>query len=265
MCKVISVISCKGGVGKTTSAVNISSFIQMQGKKVCVVDFDPQHNLSKHFGILPRHLVNKPTIYDLLKAIVEECEDETMAGLIKASICHSTTVDVIPSTAQLSSLETIIPTTTCRERLLEFVLSFIKNDYDYILIDCHPGLDMFSINALTASDSVLVPVEAHILSSDGLDQVEKMIRTVQRHLNKELKIEGVIITKFQGNTNYCKQISDLIMRDFGDHIHIFDSYVKYAIKVAEAPTFGISLHEYAPNIDAAKAYANIALEVMQCG
>lgn len=265
MCKVISVISCKGGVGKTTSAVNISSYMQMQGKKVCVVDLDPQHNLSKHFGIHPGHTAGRPTIYDLLNAAINDEDDTKLEELIKRSLCQSTTVDVIPSNARLSALETVIPTVTCRERLLEHILSFIKKDYDYIFLDCHPGLDMFSTNALAASDSVIIPVEAHILSSDGLDQVEKMIKTVQRYLNKDLKIEGVIITKFQGNTNYCKQISELIMRDFGNHVHIFNSYVKYAIKVAEAPAFGISLHEYAPNIDAAKAYATIAQEVMCCG
>lgn len=265
MCKIISVISCKGGVGKTTSAVNVSSYMQMQGKKVCVVDLDPQHNLSKHFGILPGHLAHRPTIYDLLSATIEEAEDNEVENLVKQSIIHSTTVDVIPSTTKLSVLEKVMPTVTCRERLLEQVLSYIKENYDYIFLDCHPGLDIFSENALTASDSVLLPVEAHILSSDGLDQVEKMIRTVQKRLNKNLKIEGVIITKYQGHTNYCKQISELIARDFGDHIHIFDSYIKYAIKVAEAPVFGISLHEYAPNIDAAKAYADIACEVMRCG
>ena len=265
MCKIISVVSCKGGVGKTTSAVNISAYMQMQGKKVCAVDLDPQHSLSKHFGIQPGHLVDRPTIYNLLNAAIEDVEDDEMENLVKQSIIHSTTVDIIPSTSKLSSLETVIPTATCRERLLEYVLSFIKNDYDYIFLDCHPGLDMFSENALTASDSVLLPVEAHILSTDGLDQVERMIRVVQRRLNKKLKIEGIIVTKYQGRTNYCQQISELVARDFGDHIHIFDSYVKYAIKVAEAPVFGISLHEYAPNTDAAKAYADIALEVMHCG
>lgn len=265
MCKIISVISCKGGVGKTTSAVNISAYMQMQGKRVCAVDLDPQHNLTKHFGILPGHLLHQPTIYDLLKATIDECDDEVMADLIKKTIYPSTTVDIIPSTAQLAALETVIPTATCRERLLEYVLSFIKDKYDYIFIDCHPGLDVFSMNALTASDSVLIPVEAHILSTDGLDQVEKMIRTVQRHLNKNLKIEGVIITKFQGNTNYCRQVYDLVARDFGDHIRIFDEHIKYAIKVAEAPAFGISIHEYAPKIEAAQAYANISREMMQDG
>lgn len=265
MCKVISIISCKGGVGKTTSVVNISSYMQMQGKKVCAVDLDPQHNLSKHFGIYSGCRSELPTVYDLLYAAINEADEKEIETLVRESICQSSTVDVIPSTAKLSSLETIIPTAMCQERLLDYVLSFIKKDYDYIFLDCHPGLDVFSKNALAASDSVIIPVEAHILSSDGLDQVEKMIRTVQRHLNRKLKIEGVIITKYQGNTNYCKEISELIARDFGDHIHIFEHYIKYAIKVAEAPVFGISLHEYAPNIDAAKAYADIAREVMQCG
>lgn len=262
MCKVISVISCKGGVGKTTSAVNISSYMQMQGKKVCAVDLDPQHNLSKHFGIHTGYQSGIPTIYDLIYAAINEADEKKMESLVQDSIRQSTTVDVIPSTAKLSSLETVIPTAICQERLLDYVLSFVKKNYDYIFLDCHPGLDVFSKNALAASDSVIIPVEAHILSSDGLDQVEKMIRSVQRHLNKNLKIEGVIVTKYQGNTNYCKQVSELVERDFGDHIHIFGSYIKYAIKVAEAPAFGISLHEYAPNIDAAKAYADIALEVM---
>lgn len=120
MCKIISVISCKGGVGKTTSAVNISSYMQMQGKKVCAVDLDPQHNLSKHFGIHSGHLVERPTIYNLLNAAIEDTEDD-MEKLVKESIIHSTTVDVIPSTAKLSALETVIPTAICRERLLEYI------------------------------------------------------------------------------------------------------------------------------------------------
>lgn len=265
MCKVISFISCKGGVGKTTSAVNISSYMHMQGKKVCAIDLDSQHSLSKHLGIYAMQQPELPTICELLEAVINKTDEKEVETLIRKSICQSSTIDIIPSTAKLSSLETMIPTAKNPESLLDSVLSFIKKDYDYIFLDCHPGLDVFSKNALTASDSVLLPVEAHILSSDGLDQVENVIRSIQRHFNKRLKIEGVIITKFQGNTNYCKQISELIGRDFGDHIHIFDSYIKYAIKVAEAPAFGISLHEYAPNTNAARAYAKIALEVMQCG
>ena len=186
-----------------------------------------------------------------------------MQQMIRDSICQTTTVDMIPSTVQLSSLEAALSTATSRERVLEYILSFIKKDYDYIFLDCHPGLDLFSINALTASDSVLIPVEAHILSSDGLEQVEKMIRTVQRKLNPRLRIEGIIITKFQGHTSCCRQVYEIVKRDFGSQIHIFEEPVKYAIKVAEAPAFGISLHEYAPNIEPAQTYARIALEVMR--
>ena len=122
MCKVISAISYKGGVGKTTSAVNISSYLQMQGKRVCTVDLDPQHNLSRHFGILPGHLKNRPTIYDVINAAIQEQEDRKIEQLIKDCICHSTTVDVIPSTVRLSSLEKVIPSITSCEHLLDYIL-----------------------------------------------------------------------------------------------------------------------------------------------
>ena len=263
MCKIISVISCKGGVGKTTSAVNISAYLKMQEKRVCAVDLDAQHNLSRHFGVHPLPSSDKPTITDLFLGAIDDYEDETMERLVHESICRTNTVDVIPSTVRLSSLETVLSTATSREHLLEYILSFIKKDYDYIFLDCHPGLDISTLNALTASDSVLIPVEAHILGSDGLKQVEKMIRTVQHKLNPRLQIEGIIITKYQGHTGCCRQVYDIVKRDFGSHIHIFEEPVKYAIKVAEAPAFGVSLHEYAPNIEPAQAYARIALEVMK--
>lgn len=263
MCRIISVVSWKGGVGKTTSAVNISSFLQMQGKRVCAVDLDPQHSLSKHFGIAPGHLKERPMIYDLLLAEINDCDESEVVDLIHKAIFHSTTVDVIPSTPKPELLDKILPTVTCREQILRRVLSYIKDEYDYIFLDCHPGGDLLAINALAASDSVILPVEAHILSTEGLDQIEKMLRTVQRHLNPDLKIEGIIITKFQGRTNYCKQVYSLIVRDFGKQIRIFDDRINYTIKVAEAPAFGISLHEYAPSCEAAHAYANIARAVMQ--
>ncbi len=263
MSKTTAIISWKGGVGKTTSAVNISSYIKMQNKRVCVVDLDPQHSMSKHLGIFPGHLKNIPTMYDLLNAAIDEASDAELNELVHESIIKTTTVDLIPATAKLSALDKVLPTATCREQLLKNILKFIRNEYDYIFIDCHPGGDLFAINALTAADTVIVPVEAHIMSSDGLEQVEKMIRTVQRHLNPDLQIEGIIITKFQQNTNCCKRIRDMVLENFGERIHIFDDNIKYSIKVAEAPEFGISIHEYAPHNDTAKAYANIALEVMQ--
>ena len=129
MCKVISVISCKGGVGKTTSAVNISAYLQMQGKRVCVVDLDAQHNLSRHFGVWAIPSVETPTITELFRAAIDDCPDETMQQMARDSICQTTTVDMIPSTVQLSSLEAALSTATSRERVLEYILSFIKKDY----------------------------------------------------------------------------------------------------------------------------------------
>ena len=265
MGKIISVVSWKGGVGKTTSAVNISAYLQMQGKKVCAIDLDSQHNLSKHFGILPGQLKDRKTVYVLFVAAINECEDAEMDTLVHAAIRKTSTVDVIPATPKLTALESVLPSATCREQLLQYILSFIKEEYDYIFLDCHPGSDLLTQNALTASTSVILPVEAHVLSSDGLAQEEKMIRSVRRHLNPDLQIEGILITKFQNQTNCCRQVLQSIVDNYGDRVRIFDEPIKYAIKVAEAPAFGISLHEYAPKCEAAKAYAHIATEVMQNG
>lgn len=262
MFKITSIISCKGGVGKTTSAVNISSYIHTQGKRVLAVDLDYQHNLSKHFGIFPGHLKDKPTMYDLFIAAMDDCTDEEMSEMVHKAIVKSTTVDVLPSTAKLSLLDKVLPTATCREFMLKGILKHIKSEYDYIFIDCHPGCDLFAINALTVSDSVIIPVEAHPLGLEGLDQVEKLIATVQRHLNPNLKIDGILLTKFQNNTNCCRNIREIVKDAYGNRMHIFDEYIKYSINIAEAPEFGLSIHEYAPKIDAARSYAKIALEVM---
>lgn len=262
MCKIVSFISCKGGVGKTTSAVNISSYIHKQGKKVLTVDLDSQHNLCKHFGIIPGHLRGRTTMYDLFMAGMNDCSEEEMSDLVHSAIVNSTTVDVLPSTALLSSLDKVLPTATCRENILKEILRHVKNEYDYIFIDCHAGGDLFAVNALTASNTVILPVEARPLGVEGLDQVEKLIATVKRHLNPSLEIEGVILTKLQGNTNCCREVRKLIRSEFADRIRVFDDEIKLAITVAMAPAYGVSLHEYDPRCEPARAYARIALEVM---
>ena len=189
-------------------------------------------------------------MYNLFVAVINECEDAEMDALVHAAIRKTSTVDVIPATPKLTALESVLPSATCREQLLQYILSFIKEEYDYIFLDCHPGSDLLTQNALTASTSVILPVEAHVLSSDGLAQEEKMIRSVRRHLNPDLQIEGILIT------NCCRQVLQSIVDNYGDRVRIFDEPIKYVIKVAEAPAFGISLHEYAPKCEAAKAYSN---------
>ncbi len=263
MCKVISIISCKGGVGKTTTAVNLSASIQKEGKRVCVIDFDHQHNLTMNLGIDQASLEHRVTIGDLIETAINDPDDDMMSALIDDSIISTNSVDLIPATGKLAALENIIPMATSREHLLDYIISFLKSRYDYIFIDCHPGLDNFSQNALTASDSVIIPVEAHVFGAEGLEQTAAMIRMVKRRLNPKLNIEGVLITKFQGQTNYCKSVYEQIATDFGNDIHIYAYKIKYAIKVAEAPAFGLPLIEYAPNIQPAVAYLKIAQEVMQ--
>ncbi len=262
MCKIISTISCKGGVGKTTSTVNIGAYIQMRGKKVCVVDLDAQHNATRHLGIQQEQLRQSPTIYDILLAKINDCEDAELQSLIAQSIQKSTTVDVIPATPKLASLETLMASAIRREYILDSILKFLKGQYDFIFLDCRPGLDLVSLNALTAADSVLIPVEAHILSSDGLDQVVRIIRSTKKNLNPHLSIEGIIITKFQGRTTCCNSVKELVDQEFGDTIHIFSEPVRYAIAAAEAPAYGVSIHEYNPKNDVAQTYAKIAEEVM---
>ena len=262
MCKIISFISCKGGVGKTTSAVNISSFIHKQGKRVLAVDLDSQHNLCKHFGIIPGYLRGRPTMYDLFMAGINDLSSDEMYELIHKAIFKSTTVDVLPSTALLASLDKVLPTATCRESILKDILRHVKDEYDYIFIDCHAGGDLFAVNALTVSNTVILPVEARPLGVEGLDQVEKLIATVKRHLNPGLEIEGVILTKLQGNTNCCKEVRNLIRTEFAERIKVFEDEIKLAITVAMAPAYGVSLHEYDPRCEPARAYGRIALEVM---
>ena len=193
---------------------------------------------------------------------MDDCPDGEMSELVHNAVVKSTTVDVLPATAKLSLLDKILPTATCREYILKGILKHIQNEYDYIFIDCHPGCDLFAINALTVSDSVIIPVEAHPLGLEGLDQVEKLIGTVQRHLNPNLKVDGILLTKFQNNTNCCRNIRDVVKENYGNRMRVFDEHIKYSINIAEAPEFGLSIHEYAPKIEAAQSYAKIALEVM---
>lgn len=197
-------------------------------------------------------------MYDLFMAGMNNCSAEEMSELVHRAIVKSTTVDVLPSTALLSSLDKVLP----RENILKEILYRVKDEYDYIFIDCHAGGDIFAVNALTVSNTVILPVEARPLGVEGLDQVEKLIGTVKRHLNPGLEIEGVILTKLQGNTNCCKEVRKLIRSEFADRIRVFDDEIKLAITVAMAPAYGVSLHEYDPRCEPARAYAKIALEVM---
>lgn len=266
MCKVICTATCKGGEGKTTSTVNISAYIGSQNKKVCVIDLDPQHNLSTHFGIKQADLKDRKTIYDILFYLIdsEELNDDDLARLINDSIIHTGNVDVIPSVTRLGRLVKLLPSAPDCEHLLKFVVDIIRDSYDYIFIDSHNGFDLFCHNALACSDSVLIPIQANIFGAEGLGEVITIINGLRRRLNPALTYEGILITRFRGHTNNNQTFKEFIIREFGEQIPVYKTVIYERTVISEAPGFGIPIYEYAPGSDAAAAYTKIAEEVMAC-
>ena len=262
MCKVICTATCKGGDGKTTSTVNISAYISKR-KKVCVVDLDPQHSLTTHFGVRQSELKACKTIYDIFFYLIDhdDIDDEELSELVHSCVIHTSEVDLIPSTTKLARLVKLLPSATNCEHLLEYALSFIKEEYEYIFLDSHSGFDLFCHNALACADSVLIPVEANIFVCEGLGEVLPIINGLKKRMNPHLSIEGILFTKYRARTKNNQSFRELVYRDFGN-IHIFAPIIPERTSVSEAPSFGMSIHEYAPNSDAAAAYAEVAEEVM---
>ncbi|MEQ2440545.1 ParA family protein [Solibaculum intestinale] len=262
MCKVICTATCKGGDGKTTSTVNISAYISKR-KKVCVVDLDPQHSLTTHFGVRQSELKACKTIYDIFFYLIDhdDIDDEELSELVHSCVIHTSEVDLIPSTTKLARLVKLLPSATNCEHLLEYALSFIKEEYEYIFLDSHSGFDLFCHNALACADSVLIPVEANIFGCEGLGEVLPIINGLKKRMNPHLSIEGILFTKYRARTKNNQSFRELVYRDFGN-IHIFAPIIPERTSVSEAPSFGMSIHEYAPNSDAAAAYAEVAEEVM---
>ena len=262
MCKVICTATCKGGDGKTTSTVNISAYISKR-KKVCVVDLDPQHSLTTHFGVRQSELKACKTIYDIFFYLIDhdDIDDEELSELVHSCVIHTSEVDLIPSTTKLARLVKLLPSATNCEHLLEYALSFIKEEYEYIFLDSHSGFVLFCHNALACADSVLIPVEANIFGCEGLGEVLPIINGLKKRMNPHLSIEGILFTKYRARTKNNQSFRELVYRDFGN-IHIFAPIIPERTSVSEAPSFGMSIHEYAPNSDAAAAYAEVAEEVM---
>lgn len=265
MCRVICAISCKGGCGKTTLAANIGSYI---GKinRVLAVDLDPQHSLTTHLGIQQSKLNGRLTITDVIHYFTTEAEnwdENQLASIMQRCIIHTeNNVDIIPSTTRLAGLQKALPSVPECERLLGYALSSLHPQYDYILLDCHSGFDLYAQNALAASDSVIIPVEANKLCTDGVNQVLPIIRGVQRRINPELSIAGIAFNRYKDRTNNTRQYRELITREFGEDIRIFRSVIKERTVISEAPDYGTSIFFYKPKSDSATAFASLAEEVM---
>jgi len=253
MGKIITVANQKGGVGKTTTSVNLGSCLAYIGKRVLLVDTDPQGNATSGVGIEKADVDH--CIYDVL------VDDIEASQVIKATNVEN--LDVIPATIQLAGAEIELVSTISREVRLKRALEEVKDRYDYILIDCPPSLGLLTINALTASDAVLIPVQCEYYALEGLSQLLNTVRLVQKHLNHELAIEGVLLTMLDARTNLGIQVIEEVKKYFQDKV--FKTIIPRNVRLSEAPSHGEPIIIYDPKSRGAEVYLELAKEVVTSG
>lgn len=255
---VIAVVNQKGGTAKTTTVENLGIGLAREGKKVLLVDTDPQGSLTISLGY-PKPDELDVTLYDLLNSTINEADIPYREGVLH----QPEGIDLIPANISLAGLEVALVNTMNRERILKQFLEPIKGNYDYVLLDCMPSLGMLTVNALAASDAALVPVQANYLSAKGLEQLLQTISKVKRQINPKLRIEGILLTMVDGRTNYDREISSLVRDAYGGHIKIFSSEIPRSVRAAEISAEGKSIFLHDPKGKVAEAYQNLTKEVLK--
>ena len=257
MSKVIAISNQKGGTGKTTTAVNLGIGLANEGKKVLLIDYDAQGSLTQCLGY-PNPDELSVTISSLMEKVIREQPVLENEGILH----HKEGVDFIPANIELSGMETALVNIMSRERVLKDYLATVKDNYDYVLIDCTPSLGMLTINALTAANEVIIPVQSHFLPAKGLEQLLGTVAKVKRQINPALKINGILLTMVDSRTNLARDISRLIRNTYGNHIKVFKTEIPLSIKAAETSAVGKSIYSYDKNGRVADAYRNLTREVM---
>ena len=250
MGKIISITNQKGGVGKTTTCVNLAAFVAKAGNRVLIIDMDPQGNASSAVGVEPTKEDN--TIYEVL---IGECSAKEA---IKPSVMEG--LDVIPSTVDLSGAEVELVHLNNRENILKEALIQPKREYDYIFIDCPPSLSLLTVNALTATDSIIIPIQCEYFALVGLGQLMNTVKLIKKHLNPNIEIEGVLLTMKDARSNLVNQVAEEIQKYFKEKV--YNTFIPRNIRLAESPSHGKPITMYDSKSKGAIAYQNLANEFL---
>lgn len=256
--QVIALVNQKGGTGKTQSTENLGVGLASEGKKVLLVDMDPQGSLTISLGH-PKADELPVTVADIMAKVLREEPIAPGEGILH----HPEGVDLMPANISLSGMEVSLVNVMSREQVLKEYIDSVKGNYDYVLIDCMPSLGMLTVNALAAADRLVIPVQAQYLSAKGLEQLLQTVNKVRRQINPKLKIDGILLTMVDGRTNYAKDISNLIRDTYGSKLKVYKTEIPHSVRAAEISAEGKSIFAHDPKGKVAEAYMNLTKEVLK--